>query len=223
MQHLKLITEVNDETNVVIEEELSSDNSKKKKYYIEGIFLQGNVRNRNGRYYPIDLLNREVARYIKETIDDDRAIGELGHPKIPNLNFERASHKIISLKRSGNNYIGKARIMENVPLGKIAKGLIQEGVKLGVSSRGLGKLRKQNDMDVVEEGFKLLTAADIVYEPSAPEAFVNGIMEGKEWIITDTGITECQIDEAKEVMKKVSKREIEDKFLSVFESFIYSL
>ena len=154
----------------------------KKSMYIEGVFLQGNIQNRNGRMYPMETLRKEVGRYNENHIQSGRALGELGHPEGPTVNLDRVSHKIVSLKESGSNFIGKAKIM-NTPMGNIAKSLIDEGVKLGVSSRGVGSLQQTKEgFAVVGEDFMLATAADIVADPSAPDAFVSGIMEGKEWV-----------------------------------------
>ena len=157
--------------------------SGKQNLYIEGIFLQGNIKNRNGRMYPMDTLRKEVTRYNESNVSSGRALGELGHPDGPTVNLDRVSHKIVSLKESGSNFIGKAKILDT-PMGSIAKSLIGEGVKLGVSSRGIGSLKPTKEgFNVVGEDFMLATAADIVADPSAPDAFVEGIMEGKEWVL----------------------------------------
>lgn len=162
-------------------------------YYITGPFLQAEMRNRNGRVYPLQILQREVARYTKELIAENRAMGELGHPDTPSINLDRAAIKIVSLTQEGNNFFGKAKVMSEVPMGNIVKGLIDNGIKLGVSSRGLGTLKKTNAGNIVGEDFYLATAADVVADPSAPNAFVEGIMEGKEWVWENGILTEAQI------------------------------
>ena len=173
---MKLITEQIEEVKF-----LTEDNNGKKNHYIQGVFLQGEIKNRNGRVYPIDILEREVSRYTTENISKNRALGELGHPEGPTVNLDRASHKIESLVREGNNYIGKAKLLDT-PMGQIAKSLLDEGVSLGVSSRGVGSLREMGGANYVRDDYQLATAADIVADPSAPDAFVEGIMEGKEWV-----------------------------------------
>ena len=174
---MKLIREEIESVEFLVEQK-----NGKKSMYIEGVFLQGNIKNRNGRMYPMETLRREVGRYNENHIQSGRALGELGHPEGPTVNLDRVSHKIVSLKESGSNFVGKAKIL-NTPMGKIASSLIEEGVKLGVSSRGVGSLQQTKEgFAVVGEDFMLATAADIVADPSAPDAFVSGIMEGKEWI-----------------------------------------
>ena len=174
---MKLIREEIETVDFIVEE-----TNGKKSMYIEGVFLQGNLRNRNGRMYPMETLRREVQRYTENHITAGRALGELGHPDGPTVNLDRVSHKIVSLKENGNNFIGKAKIL-STPMGKIAEALINEGVKLGVSSRGIGSLKSTREgVNVVGDDFMLSTAADIVADPSAPDAFVEGIMEGKEWV-----------------------------------------
>ena len=185
---MKLITEVNEEINVLIEGKGSS----KKEYFIEGIFLQSDVKNRNGRVYPFETLQKEVARYNKEYINKNRAYGELGHPDGPTINLERVSHMIKELKEDGRNFVGKAKIMDT-PMGKIVKNLMDEGGKLGVSSRGMGSLDSKNGANYVRDDFYLATAADIVADPSAPNAFVEGIMEGKEWVWDNGIIKEAEV------------------------------
>jgi len=175
---MKLITEEIEQVEVIVEEI-----NGKKSLYIEGIFLQGNIANRNRRMYPMDTLRKGVNLYTENYLSKGRAVGELGHPSGPTINLDRVSHNIISLKESGNNFIGKAKILTSLPMGKIAAGLYEEGVKLGVSSRGVGTLVQTNEgYSKVSEDFMLSTAADIVHDPSAPEAFVNGIMEGVSWL-----------------------------------------
>ena len=173
---MKLITE--EVSNVKF---ITEGRGSKKRLYIEGTFLQGDIKNRNGRVYPVNTLAAEVGRYNESFIKKGRALGELGHPDGPTVNLDRVSHKITSLRQEGNNFVGKAQIL-NTPMGKIASSLIEEGVVLGVSSRGVGSLREDQGVKYVGEDFQLATAADIVADPSAPDAFVNGIMEGKEWI-----------------------------------------
>ena len=174
---MKLITEEIESAKVLVEEK-----DGKKSMFIEGIFLQGNLKNRNGRFYPVETLQKEVNRYTESFISKGRALGELGHPDGPTVNLDRVSHKIVDLHKEGTNFIGKAKLLDT-PMGKIAQSLIDEGVQLGVSSRGMGSLRDTNEgYKVVGEDFMLATAADIVADPSAPDAFVNGIMEGVEWI-----------------------------------------
>jgi hypothetical protein len=175
---MKLLNEVNESVKILVEEKGS-----KRDYFIEGIFMQADTPNKNSRYYPRDILMREVKRYIKENIDENHALGELGHPEGPGINLDRVSHKIVSLREDGSNVYGKAKIM-NTPCGNIVKNLIDEGIKLGVSSRGLGSLRKMGDINEVQEDF-FLSTIDIVADPSAPEAYVEGVMEGKEWIYRD--------------------------------------
>ena len=174
---MKLIREEIETVDFIVEER-----NGKQSLYIEGVFLQGNIKNRNGRMYPMETLRREVSRYNENHVVAGRALGELGHPDGPTVNLDRVSHKIVSLRESGSNFIGKAKILDT-PMGRIAKNLIDEGVKLGVSSRGIGSLKMTREgINVVGDDFMLATAADIVADPSAPDAFVEGIMEGKEWV-----------------------------------------
>lgn len=194
-------------------------------YYITGPFLQAEMRNRNGRIYPLGILQREVARYTKELIGESRAMGELGHPDSPTINLDRASHKIVSLTQDGNTFIGKAKVMET-PMGKIVQNLIDEGIKLGVSSRGLGTLQKTNAGNIVGEDFYLATAADIVADPSAPNAFVEGIFEGKEWVWENGILTERQIREYQKELQQAPKKQATAKRLvesKVFEKFLNSI
>ena len=196
----------------------------KKNLYIEGVFLQGNIKNRNGRMYPMETLQKEVGRYIKEHVDTGRALGELGHPDGPTVNLDRVSHKIIGLRESGTNFIGKAKILDT-PMGQIAKSLIGEGVKLGVSSRGIGSLKPTKEgFNVVGEDFMLATAADIVADPSAPDAFVDGIMEGKEWIWEGTVLRERKAEEIKNKIDTLTEqKQLEENKLNLFTEFINSL
>ncbi len=214
---MKLITE-----NIESVELITEEKDGEKKLYIEGVFLQSEVKNRNGRIYPFKVLDNEVKRYNEEYIKPGRALGELGHPDGPTVNLDRVSHRIVSLKAEGNNFIGKAHILDT-PNGKIAKSLLGEGVKLGVSSRGMGTLDKQEGVAYVMDDFMLATAADIVADPSAPDAFVNGIMEGKEWVWSNGILKEQTVDKYHQAIKSASKGELEEKTLKVFEHFLSSL
>ena len=204
---------------------LTESRNGKKSLYIEGIFLQGNIKNRNGRMYPMETLQKEVGRYIKEQVKEGRAVGELGHPDSPTVNLDRVSHKIISLRESGSNFIGKAKILESTPMGKIASGLLSEGVKLGVSSRGIGSLKPTKEgFNVVSDDFMLATAADIVADPSAPDAFVHGVMEGKEWVWEGTILKERKAEEIKSAIDTLAgKKRLEEHKLDLFNEFINSL
>ena len=216
---MKLITEEISSVKFITEGKGS-----KKKLYIEGCFLQGELKNRNGRVYPIDTLSREVNRYTESFISKGRALGELGHPDGPTVNLDRVSHKITSLTQEGHNFIGKAQILET-PMGKIAKSLLDEGVMLGVSSRGVGSLKEDHrGCKVVGEDFQLATAADIVADPSAPDAFVNGIMEGKEWI-WDGGILreELASQTKKRINTLVDQRRLDEHKLNLFNDFLSNL
>ena len=195
MYTLKLISEhIDHDTNYLIEQD---EKSGKKNYKIKGIFMQADIKNRNGRMYPKEILMKEVNRYNKEYVNENRAFGELGHPDGPTVNLERASHMITSLKPEGNNFIGEAKIL-STPMGEIVKNLMDDGAKLGVSSRGMGSLDQKNGANVVRNDFYLATAADIVADPSAPNAFVEGIMEGKEWVWNNGLIKEADIADMKE-------------------------
>ena len=197
----------------------------KKNLYIEGVFLQGNIKNRNGRMYPMETLQREVGRYMKEHVNTGRALGELGHPDGPTVNLDRVSHKITSLRESGTNFIGRAKILESTPMGKIASSLLSEGVKLGVSSRGIGSLKPTKEgFNVVGEDFMLATAADIVADPSAPDAFVEGIMEGKEWIWEGNILREKKAEEMRaRIDAAAGQKVLEEQKLGLFNEFINSL
>ena len=215
---MRLITEQNNDIEV-----LTEDKDGKKTTYIKGIFLQTEITNRNGRMYRFDTLNREVSKYNEEFIQRGRALGELGHPEGPTVNLDRVSHKIVELYPEGKNFIGKAKLLET-PMGKIAKNLLEEGVQLGVSSRGLGSLKKEGSLQVVADDFILSTAADIVADPSAPDAFVEGIMEGKEWALVDGKIKEAQIEAIKASLDNApSPQELAERKLSAFESLLRSL
>ncbi len=216
---MKLIREEIEQVEVIVE-----NRNGKKNLFIEGVFLQGEIKNRNGRMYPMQTLAREVGRYNENFVEKGRALGELGHPDGPTVNLDRVSHKIVSLKEDGNNFIGKAKIL-STPMGKIASNLLGEGVKLGVSSRGVGSLNKTNEgYSVVGEDFTLATAADIVADPSAPDAFVDGIMEGKEWV-WDGGIIRERLASKtyKRINTLVDQRKLDEQKLSVFEDFLANL
>ena len=216
---MKLIREEIEQVEVIVEER-----NGKKNMFIEGIFLQGDLKNRNGRMYPMETLRREVQRYSENHIHAGRALGELGHPDGPTVNLDRVSHKIVSLKESGNNFIGKAKIL-STPMGKIAESLISEGVKLGVSSRGIGSLKQTREgVNVVGDDFMLSTAADIVSDPSAPDAFVEGIMEGKDWVWDGGILRESQVAKTfKYINTLVDQKQLDEKKLDIFNSFLNSL
>ncbi|QPB07988.1 prohead core scaffold protein [Synechococcus phage S-H38] len=215
---MKLITENIEEIQVLTEESESG----KKSHFIEGVFLQGNIKNRNNRYYDADILDREVAKYNESFTDKGRALGELGHPDGPIINLDRVSHKIVSLKREGNNFIGKAKLLET-PMGKIAKNLLDEGVKLGVSSRGLGSITVKDGVNYVGEDFMLATAADIVADPSAPDAFVEGIMEGKEWVWESGVLREVELEKIKEAIDHSAVAQLQERKIAAFSQFLRSL
>ena len=193
MDTVKLISEAVEEVEYITEEKESGE----KNYKIRGIFMQADIKNRNGRIYPMEVLDEEVKNYNKKFIKQNRAFGELGHPDGPTVNLERVSHMITSLKPDGKNFIGEAKIMET-PMGKIVKNLMDEGAKLGVSSRGMGSLNQKNGANYVRDDFYLATAADIVADPSAPNAFVEGIMEGKEWVWNHGSLVEAHVADLKE-------------------------
>ena len=216
---MKLITE-----EVAKVKFITEGKGAKKKLYIEGVFLQGDIKNRNGRMYPVNTLAREVDRYNESFVGKGRALGELGHPEGPTVNLDRVSHKITSLVREGNNFKGKAQLL-STPMGKIASSLIDEGVTLGVSSRGVGSLREdRTGCKVVGEDFQLATAADIVADPSAPDAFVNGIMEGKEWVWEGGNLREQLAEKAKRTINTlVDQRRLEEHKLNLFNNFLSNL
>jgi len=217
---MKLITEVIEEG---FQYNLVEDKNGKKNYFIEGVFMQSEMKNKNGRIYPKGVLMKEVARYNQEYVGKNRAYGELGHPAGPTINLERCSHMIKELKEDGNNFIGKAKIMET-PYGNIVKNLMDEGASLGVSSRGMGTLRPGKDgSQEVQKDFYLATAADIVADPSAPDAYVNGVMEGKEWVWENGIFKESIIAGHHDVISKASKKDLEQAKLDVFKNFISRL
>jgi len=215
---MKLITEQNNDIEVLTEEK-----DGKKSTYIKGVFLQTEITNRNGRMYKFDTMNREVSKYNEEFVNRGRALGELGHPEGPTLNLDRVSHKIVELYAEGTNFIGKAKLMET-PMGKIAKSLLEEGVQLGVSSRGLGSIKKEGNCQVVADDFILSTAADIVADPSAPDAFVEGIYEGREWVTVDGKFKEQQIEEVKAAIDNApTPQELQERKISAFAAFLRSI
>jgi hypothetical protein len=212
---MKLISEIVENVQVITE-------GTNKDLYIEGVFLQSELANRNNRIYPKSVMEKEVARYMKEYVESKRAFGELGHPEGPTINLDRVSHIITSLKEDGNNYVGRAKIL-NTPMGNIVKGLIEGGAQLGVSSRGMGTLKERDGVNEVQEDFYLATAADIVADPSAPDAFVQGIMENKEWMFVNGSWTYQNIDETKKLIEATKKKQLEEVKLRVFENFLNSL
>ena len=216
---MKLIREEVENVEFLVE-----NKNGKKSMYIEGVFLQGNIKNRNGRMYPMETLRREVGRYNENHVTPGRALGELGHPEGPTVNLDRVSHKIVSLKESGSNFVGKAKIL-NTPMGKIASSLIDEGVKLGVSSRGIGSLKPTREgVNVVGDDFVLATAADIVADPSAPDAFVEGIMEGRDWV-WDGGILRERFAEKtyKTINTLTDQKKLDEQKLDLFNDFLSNL
>ena len=214
---MKLITEQIEDVKIITEG--TGDN---KKLYIEGVFLQSELRNRNGRVYPFAVLEKEVNRYNEEYVKTNRALGELGHPDGPSVNLDRVSHRITSLKAEGNNFMGKAQIL-GTPMGKIAESLLGEGVQLGVSSRGMGSIDKREDANYVMDDFMLATAADIVADPSAPDAFVNGIMEGKEWVWDNGILKESKVAKYQRYMSESTRQNLEERTLEVFQNFLAGL
>ena len=217
---MKLITEMVDDDCIDFITE--QDANGKKSHYIKGIFMQAEQKNRNGRIYPKNVLDEKVKKYVDNYVDQNRAFGELGHPDGPVVNLERVSHMIKELNQEGNNWIGKAKIMET-PYGKIVKNLIDEGAKLGVSSRGMGSLKNVRGTNVVQDDFYLATAADIVADPSAPEAFVQGVMESKNWVWDNGVIKERELEEYKNRINRAKIKELEETKLKVFKSFLSKL
>ena len=218
---MKLITEML-ESDVEFITEAKEDGGKN--YFIEGVFMQGNIKNRNGRMYPMETLVKEVKRYNKEYVEQNRAYGELGHPQGPTINLERVSHMIKDLQQDGNNIRGKAKIMTETPMGKIVKNLMDEGAKLGVSSRGMGTLKPgKNGTNMVQNDFQLATAADIVADPSAPEAFVEGIMEGVEWLQIDDRWVPQYIEETQQEIKAASRANLQEAKFNAFKKFLEQL
>ena len=216
---MKLITEEIESVEFLVE-----SRGGKKSMYIEGVFLQGNIKNRNGRMYPMETLRREVGRYNENHVARGRALGELGHPEGPTVNLDRVSHKIISLRENGSNFIGKAKIL-NTPMGKIAASLVEEGVKLGVSSRGIGSLKMTREgVNIVGDDFMLATAADIVADPSAPDAFVEGIMEGKDWVWDGSILREKYAQKTYATINTlVDQKKLDENKLNLFNQFLQNI
>ena len=214
---MKLITETIEDVQVLTEER-----NGKKDYKIKGVFMQADIKNRNGRIYPVETLAKEVRRYSKEFIEKKRAFGELGHPDGPTVNLERVSHMITSLKPEGKNFIGEAKVMDT-PYGKIVKNLIDEGAVLGVSSRGMGSIQQQGGRNLVGKDFYLATAADIVADPSAPDAFVEGIMEGKEWVWDNGVLKSVTVEQYKSEIEKAKRQELAEKKSKIFADFMSKL
>jgi len=213
-----LIKEHTEEVKLIVEEKLG----KGKEYFIEGVFLQSNLKNKNGRMYPKEIMAKEVGRYNEEYIKKNRAFGELGHPDSPSINLDRVCMMIKSLKEDGDNWVGRAKIMDT-PYGKIVKSLIDEGAQLGVSSRGMGSLITREGVSMVQNDFTLATAADIVADPSAPNAFVEGIMEGKEWVLVDGKFVEQDMTEAQRVIRATSSKRLEEQKLKLFMNFLQKI
>lgn len=212
---MKLITEMTEDIQCLVEEDSSTG---KKNHYIQGVFMQAEQKNRNGRVYPLGILENEVKRYGKDFVGKNRAMGELNHPQGPTVNLDRVSHMIKDLKVEGNDVVGKAKLLDT-PMGNIAKNLVNEGAQLGVSSRGMGSLEERNGANYVKPDF-MLSAVDIVADPSAPGAFVNGIMEGKEWIWDNGMIKEKTIDGYRDLIEKASRVELEEKAIFAFKDFL---
>ena len=217
---MKLICEVNENIQIITE----SNEAGEKQYFLEGILMQGNLKNKNGRMYPTETLATEVARYNREFVEQNRAYGELGHPQGPTINLERVSHMIKSLRQEGDNFVGRVKIMDT-PYGNIVKNLMKEGAKLGFSSRGMGSLVKRGDLMEVQKDFYLATAADIVADPSAPQALANGIMEGKEWIWDNGILVEKEVAQIKSDINEgfASKEQREAVLLNAFNKFLKKL
>jgi hypothetical protein len=213
---MKLITETTLGVKLLTEEKNGTKN-----YFIEGVFMQSETKNRNGRLYPLATMSKEIERYNRDYVAQNRAMGELGHPEGPTLNLERVSHIIKDLKQDGNDVYGRAKILDT-PYGKIVKNLMDEGAKLGVSSRGMGSLKEQDGVNVVQEDF-MLASVDVVADPSAPNAFVDGIMEGKEWIWDNGIIKPVQIEAYKKLIEKTSSRTLEEQAIKMFADFISKL
>ena len=216
---MKLIKELIEEENLQF---ITEEKDGEKRYYIEGVFMQADVKNKNGRMYGSNMLAEKVEEYSKNFIEKNRAYGELGHPSNPSINLERVSHRIISLRRDGSNFVGKAQV-SSTPYGNIVKGLLEDGGKLGVSSRGLGSLMKENGILKVQSDFLIVTPADIVADPSAPDAFVEGIMEGREWVWDNGIIREKTVEDYKEIVEKTSSKDLKLMKLKLFEDFLSKL
>ncbi len=214
---MKLITETVEEVKYITE-----DNNGVKTLYIQGPFLVAETKNRNGRSYPVSVLENEVNRYMKEYVDKNRAFGELGHPESPTINLERVSHMITNITKNGNVFEGKAKVLDT-PMGKIAKNLMEAGATLGVSSRGMGSLKNEGGVNIVQPDFYLATAADIVADPSAPGAFVQGIMEGKEWVWDNGMVKELDVNAYYNQIKNAKQKQIDEISLKIFENFVSKL
>jgi len=215
---MKLIAEFNETISPVITESKNG----KKEYFIEGVFMQSDIKNRNGRVYPKAIMEKEVNRYKKEFVEKDRAFGELGHPEGPTINLDKVSHLIQSLVLDGKNYVGKAKVL-STPNGEIVKALINDGAKLGVSSRGLGSLEQKGNAQYVKDDFQLATAGDIVADPSAPEAFVEGIMEGVEWVYQNGILTQLQVEDMQKELRSAKLNKLEETKLNLWKRFVESL
>jgi hypothetical protein len=217
---MKLISEFNDYavSPIIVEE----NEQGKKEYFIEGIFMQSEIKNRNGRVYPKEVMQKEVGRYVKEFVEKGRAFGELGHPDGPTINLDKVSHLITKLEEDGNNYVGRAKIL-STPNGQIVRNLIDDGAKLGVSSRGLGSLEQKGGAQYVKSDFQLATAGDIVADPSAPEAFVEGIMEGVEWIYENGILKAREVDEMRETIKSAKHNKLQEVKLNAWKRFVENL
>ena len=217
---MKLISEFNDYSvsPIIVEE----NEKGQKEYFIEGIFMQSEIKNRNGRVYPKEVMQKEVGRYVKEFVEKDRAFGELGHPEGPTINLDKVSHMITKLEEDGNNYVGRAKIL-STPNGQIVRNLIDDGAKLGVSSRGLGSIEQKGGAQYVKDDFQLATAGDIVADPSAPEAFVNGIMEGTEWVYENGLLTARQFDEMQTEIRSAKSNNLEEVTIKQWKRFVESL
>ncbi len=216
---MKLIKELIEEENLQF---ITEEKNGEKRYYIEGVFMQADVKNKNGRMYGSNMLAEKVEEYSKNFIEKNRAYGELGHPANPSINLERVSHRIVSLERDGSNFVGKAQV-SSTPYGNIVKGLLEDGGKLGVSSRGLGSLMKENGVLKVQNDFMIVTPADIVADPSAPDAFVEGIMEGREWVWDNGIIREKNVEDYKQIIEKTSSKDLKMVKLKLFEDFLSKL
>lgn len=216
---MKLIKEIFEQNTIIVEEKLG----KGKEYFIEGIFLQSEVKNRNGRMYPESTMDKEVKRYVESYVAKNRAYGELGHPDTPSINLDRVSHLITDLRKEGTNYIGKAKILDT-PMGKIAKGLLDGGANLGVSSRALGSLKMNKEgVQIVQDDFMLSTAADIVADPSAPDAFVRGIMESVDWVFVDGQFEQRQIEQTKKIIQNTPSKRLTEASIQAFQNFLNSI
>ena len=215
---MNLIAEFNETISPVITESKNGQ----KEYFIEGVFMQSDIKNRNGRVYPKAIMEKEVNRYKKEFVEKDRAFGELGHPEGPTINLDKVSHLIQSLELEGKNYVGKAKVL-STPNGEIVKALINDGAKLGVSSRGLGSLEQKGDAQYVKNDFQLATAGDIVADPSAPEAFVEGIMEGVEWVYQNGILTQLQVEDMQKELRSARSNQLEETKLNLWKRFVESL